>query len=372
MIISVSLLQISAGALFLLWLYGLLSKTISFETKSPFLIWFGVFVVVRIVSILFSEHFDISVTSLWTEIIYYVLFFVLLSFLKLFDDRQRNIILRTILTVAFVATLYALGKYVFGFEKRISSTTAGYTTFALYLSVLLGVVLFMEKRKEIFTNSYRWSITVLFILAGILFTFSRMHWVIAFLLIGAYGIFRNKRIAIGLGIIVLLVFVFTPSLVKRGTTLLNPLDNSSGRTLIWQGAATIAHEHPVLGFGPQTFKTVFPIQNKIKNPAGRYFITSWESDFLRTYMETGVLGILSFLGLFGSIFYYGRKILKLEHIDVRQRDLCFGLLAGMVAFFLTCFTTGFVAAPITSHLFMFVLALLSREYENAFSNSNNV
>jgi len=128
------------------------------------------------------------------------------------------------------------------------------------------------------------------------------------------------------------------------------------RALIWDGMVDLILPHepiqypdghpdpfnalrPLVGYGPES---IYVAYNSFYPPLlGHYESRTASPD--RSHNETldslaitGLLGLIAYLGIFGSAFYYGFKWLGLVK-DRRQRNLLFGLVAGLsacsVAFF---------------------------------------
>ncbi len=119
------------------------------------------------------------------------------------------------------------------------------------------------------------------------------------------------------------------------------------RTLIWQGAAELVQPHaplefpdgsldalnflrPLIGYGPETmyvaFNPFYPpelaqVEKRNASP-DRAHNETWDS-----LVMTGMLGLLVYLALFGSVIYYGLKWLGLVR-GTRQRNLFLVLYTG--------------------------------------------
>nr|HID13372.1 tetratricopeptide repeat protein [Anaerolineae bacterium] len=128
------------------------------------------------------------------------------------------------------------------------------------------------------------------------------------------------------------------------------------RALIWEGMIDLILPHepirypdghpdpfnvlrPLVGYGPES---IYVAYNRFYPPLlGHYESRTASPD--RSHNETldslaitGLLGLIAYLSVFGSVFYYGFRWLGLVK-DQRQRNLLFGLVAGLavssVAFF---------------------------------------
>lgn len=119
------------------------------------------------------------------------------------------------------------------------------------------------------------------------------------------------------------------------------------RTLIWQGAAELVLPHepleypdgredvfnvlrPVIGYGPESmyvaYNPFYPpeltqVEKRNASP-DRSHNETWD-----VLVRTGVLGLIVYLALFGTVFYYGLKWLGMITAR-RQRNLFLGLYLG--------------------------------------------
>jgi tetratricopeptide (TPR) repeat protein len=134
--------------------------------------------------------------------------------------------------------------------------------------------------------------------------------------------------------------------------------NGQARQLIWPMALKGFKEKPILGWGQEGFNYVF---NKYYDPR-MYGQETWFDrahnaplDFL---VAGGILGLLSYLSLFGSALFLLWR--KKSVIDITERSLLTGLLAGYL------FQAIFVFDNLVSYLMLFTtLALIHfRSVEN--------
>jgi len=120
------------------------------------------------------------------------------------------------------------------------------------------------------------------------------------------------------------------------------------RALIWGGMVDLILPHepirhpdghpdpfnalrPLVGYGPES---IYVAYNNFYPPLLGHHESRTASpdrshnETLDSLAITGLLGLIAYLWLFGSVFYYGFKWLGLVN-DQRQRNLLFGLVAGM-------------------------------------------
>lgn len=355
LILSIAVVQIVSILLIVLWLIKLfINKNYKF-LSTPLDIPVILFICSRISGILFSVNHEVSTPALWTEIIFYLLFFFFTNNIDIKNDTRNHLMLKVFVIAGVVAAIIGIAKYGFGFESRASSTTSGYYTFGMYLTVLVGIMLALNQQKEIFPKKWFFIISISLAMIALMFTFNRIHWLATAVLILVYGIYKNRRVLIAAVSAAGLMLIIFPSVLQRAATLLNPLSHTSERVTIWQGAIKIYDERIFFGFGLDTFSFIFPLKAELVDRG----ISNWHNDFLQMYMECGVVGLIIFIYLAVVIFSLLIKILKTKHINNNLKNITWGILLAMVGFYVSTLAGGFLSNPIISLLFIYLLSLLS-------------
>ncbi len=322
--------------------------------KNPLVILFIIFIVTRILAVSFSEYQQNSLPSLNKEIFFYLVLFALINFLEIIKKENIKLIIRLFLFTALVASLVGTAKVLFGIDERASSTTSGYYTLGIYLSVVFSMLLFLGKEKEIIFSRIIWGIILILLIIGILFTENRIHWLIAGFSILVVGITRERILfAVTLAILIV-VIILSPSLSERFIQLIHFTQNLSDRDVIWKGAFQIYDLHPILGFGTKTFREIFPLIDQLTDKG----ISSWHCDYLQMYMEGGIIGFISFISLVGSLFFFGIRNLKRLKNDKFYFNVNLSILAGLSVLFLTALVGSFFFDPVSSILFQILFAIL--------------
>ncbi len=145
------------------------------------------------------------------------------------------------------------------------------------------------------------------------------------------------------------------------------------RLFIWQGALELLRSRPnigftpdplrplrlLIGYGPETMEVVYPQVY----PPGLAYVESREvmvdrahNELLDLAVTTGALGLLAFLFLMGSLFYYGLSLLRKEPSFSDQITLV-ALLSAVFAHFIE--TQFGIPLTITKLLLWLYLALVS-------------
>ena len=351
-LLSLVLLQLFFFALILLWLFEPYH-----EKRKAFGILevsFAVFVCVRIVSIFFSEHFDLSVHALYKDALFYIGLFPLVFYLKSFSKERKKRILEIFLLFSIVVALLGISKFLLGIKPRAESIVSGYASFSTFLLSGLAVYFsfFSDLKERI--NSWLFSVVGIVILLAIVLALGRADLGIAIAIILVAVLQKKihlKYVLVMIGAtIVFSYFSFQQNSAEVKVRVSQPT-TLSDRDVLWRSAFQLSGEHPLLGFGPRTFDKIFPNRDLLVDKE----VGAWHNDYFAVYLESGIFGLLIFLLLGFLVLKNGfEKFLFANHWQ-------WGIFISLVALFLSAAMSGFVNNPILSLLFVFLLAFFSSE-----------
>jgi O-antigen ligase len=360
LIFSLFVAQAVAILLIILWLTKIgLSKKANLK-NNPFTFPFIAFVIARIISVFLSEDLSQSLQTLNKEIFFYPLFFLVVDTFPIDDKRYVKWFFIVLSSAAIVSSIYGSSLVLFEISERAKSTTSGYYTLGTYLCVVASFLLVIGSDKYFIPSKWIWALSLIVILIGILFTFNRIHWVIIGLIILIFGFLRERKIIFFISLLTIITVIVVPMLRERLLELLFFQSNLSDRDILWKGAGMIYSKHPVSGFGPLTFREIFPLFENLTDKN----VSSWHNDYLQVYMESGFIGLITFLWLAISIFYIGIKLLFKKSLDKLNGNLTLAILLAMSAFYLTGTVGTFMFNPIMALLFQILLAILAVIYRN--------
>jgi O-antigen ligase len=169
----------------------------------------------------------------------------------------------------------------------------------------------------------------------------------------------QKRIAA-----LLLVFVLLAGAGTFISLVSDHFDDLEERTLIWRNTLEIAAAHPLLGVGAGNWVQY----TNIENMQNRISQASWirpHNDPLWVLSETGIFGLIGYLGLFMVSFWMLWRVLRVTE-NGKTRLLSLAVLFALVGFFLVS-NSGFPRERIehTAYFAMF-LALSALVYRLEF------
>ena len=349
MLLSLFLLQIFISILFLLFLFDFYqSKKKTFDIFSKLVL---VFLLVRITTSFFSENPSESYSALVREIYFYLSFFSFSLFLKTLSEESLKKIITWFYNFGVIVAILGIAKFISG-VPRAESITSGPATFATYLTIVLAVLLF--KSLEEGEENKTW-IKQALVFSGIFLVLARTHIAIALLLFLTGIVFKKIKFSSFMKTLLLTAVVSSVAIFSNSYYFNVRKDDPmsySNRDVIWGGALKLNGEHPILGFGPGSFKGVFPDWNILMDKG----VSNWHSEWIQMYIESGVLGLSISLIIAGFVFYMYAK----RRNSLSSSKLLTPIFAGLVTLYLSSVTNCILYSIIPSILFGFLLAFYSR------------
>lgn len=360
LIFSLFVAQLVAIVLLILWLIKIVRfKKVNLH-NNPFHYPLIAFIIARIISVFLSTDISQSIQILNKEIFFYSLFFIVVDVFPINDKEYVKKFFLVLIFAAIIASIYGTSKVLLGFAERASSTTSGYGTLGMFLTIAAAVLLVLGSNKYFLPSKLLWAAFLVIVVTGILFTFNRVHWAIIAFTIFVFGLLRERKIVLAISIAAVVLIFAVPALRERFSQLLYFSSNLSDRDIIWQGASKIYSEHPLFGFGPKTFTQIFPLFDSLNDKS----VSGWHCDYLQIYMESGLMGLIPFLWMAVSVFYFSIKNLLIKNIDSFSKDLALALLLAMAGFYLTAILGTFISDPLSSLLYQLLLGILAVNYRN--------
>lgn len=335
--------------------------------KNGFFLAFLFFILVSIISLYSAVNPIEGLTDIlkWSSMF---LLMILATWLMIRSEYFFPILLKGIIINAFVVFLIGVALY---FEKAFLSTDpnalyevkglmAHKNQFSISLFVLLPFLF-----SGIFTFHKSWrSLAILssvLVFSLIILLQTRAVW-IALLVstfittVAFFAVNKNKGfiklnskkqkqfflIAILLVVFVgLFVFVFPVGPFKiineRINTIFNPqFTSNEWRVEMWNATLQLAKEKPIFGVGAGNWKiSVYPYYSEYLPSVYRHWRNP-HNDYLLTFSEKGIGGLLAFVSMFVILLYFGiRNLLRSESLSkaLIQTFFVFGIIAYMLVSF---------------------------------------
>ncbi|MDR3609160.1 MAG: O-antigen ligase family protein [Ignavibacteriaceae bacterium] len=351
-VFSIFLLQIFAGIAALLWLFEKnIEKKKAFDILTAAVLTFGI---IRLITVFTSEYPNVSYEVLYKEGIFYLFFFSANFYLKIFSVEKRLIIIQIFLFAAAIASLTGIISFNLNYYDRAQSFSSGYTVFSTYLLAALPILIFSPLNKDDKKDRYLRVIGIIIIVIGLVTSLGRTSIALAVLFL-VFGVILKKISYRDILIILIVVSLLALlSFHNNSHQVIGRIDNPVGlsdRDVLYKGAKEILFNHPILGYGPRTFKSIFPLFSEMTDKG----VGGWHNEFLQIYFDSGIFGLTAYLLLIACIYFIGIKLLKSRIYT----DVIIGLLFSVSSFILSAFTSGFITSAVLSVLFVLVITLLN-------------
>lgn len=233
---------------------------------------------------------------------------------------------------------------------RLAGPFSQSNTFGRYLAFLLifGVAIFPHLGRR-----SRWPMGILLGISSVLLllTLTRTAIVVAVLGVLVLAVVQRRRsLAIALVAVALVSAVALPTVAARFAVLsstasssTSSADGPSGNSLIWRvnywtEVLPLANANPVTGIGLS--QTQYNTESA-KQP---------HNDFLRAYVETGLVGLGAFIAMFVGLLVTARRAMRAAARGTLEHAVAAGSLAA---------TTGFLFACIAANVVSNVVSLVS-------------
>jgi len=365
--------EVTAEILILLglmfWGLKIISKEELKFTNSPLNFPILSFMLICVLSLLWSNSFFVSMKELPLFLAGPLLYFIITNNIN--DERRIDRILNVLLIVASLFGIYGILQYngidfyfwaPMGGRHQVFGLFGNVNYFAEYLIVPLplAISLFFTTKKR--TNKILLLAGILAMTGSLILTFTRG----SYLAVGISLIFmfflyivnrgknflkENKKIFIIILtaiIIVTFLFIIPTPLSRPGTAisqikgrisitqLINEFSFGSRRA-IWKFTGMMIKDHPLLGSGLGTFKynslryqAKFFDQGNNRSLYPYSLADKTHNEYLQLWAELGIIGLGIFIWLMISYFNYGIKLLKRVK-DRYNQGIIIGLMGSVIA-----------------------------------------
>ena len=318
--------------IFILTLYRLIIGDAQYR-RTPLDIAFLSLLALTFLSVVYSVSPEHTLRS-FKKLIFFLLYLpTVICFSKWLGRREILRKIFSLLIVSGVITgLYASIRFVALAEARGKGFFGGPTTLGMLMAILIVTTLSLGEENVVFLKRRLprrlfWWLALLILLCGLVVSSGRAAIGATVLGILFYAIFKRKWSGLVLLAAAALFIILMPSVGERMATVAHPLEHTSGRDSIYLGASRVLWERPVLGFGFNTFKVVYPLPNP------RDF-GNWHNLYLQYYLDLGLVGLAFLLYLIYRVFRVGAQTLKSPVLKGFQKDICFCILLSSVVLYL--------------------------------------
>lgn len=272
----------------------------------PYLKILGIAILLIMPSVFVSEHLGKSFKALLEIWLYRALPLFIIPFCAK-SKKQMFWLLGAVFISLNLDSLLAFYQHVFLKNPRPS----GFSNNPLNLAAILAMTIPVQviiMAETIFPMGLR-KLAVVSIFTNILGLFggqSRGSWLLlAFTPFFSFKYWRkNKYFPIAYLVIAAIIGAYvasSPSMQQRiiSTTNMTTDRSNADRIVVWESAAMMIHDYPLLGVGPGEFTEIYKAHYELPENTQRMVHT--HNNFIQVTTESGVIGLLAFLILFGYI-----------------------------------------------------------------------
>jgi O-antigen ligase len=365
-IYSLFIQQVLACLIITLSLIDLARNNFSIESQSlsnNLSLTFILFFVFRVAGAFLNQDIAIGIRNLQFPF-FSLIFLCLCRWQSFISNEEANVLKRLWIIAAAIACVIAIIKFGTGIESRVGGpfgnifgkhiypANGNYSTFGEFTAITLLFFCLPQFGLETLKISKLIIFNSILILGGLILTFNRS----SFLAVGlpsAHSLARGSKAML---IIILLlcigIIAFIPHSRESALSDSKSADVSTGRIELWKIAYEHILDHPILGNGLGSFKSIVTAQEISGLPDKG--VGDWHNQYIQLYMESGLVGI----GLFGSLLFQSLRSffsLRLNTNSNDKRLIGWGgiyLIAGIMI--LSCFEV-FLSSPSSNIVFWCVL-----------------
>jgi len=380
---SISISQVSAGIGGFLWLARThLTKTWE-EQRWPLGIPVLLFVLASLLAVADAYDVSHSYKSL-KKLLEFLIFFWVLNCVR--ENNLRNSLSLVLIASATLAGLLGLYQYwqdltigEIESSNRPEGSLSVYMTFAGLL-MLVGVLALARVMFQKPMQRWVWASIGIIILA-LLLTLTRQAWLGFLIGLIFLVFFWRKKLLLLLPIMLLVVYITSPlSAQVRIKALFSGEDRTfETRTNLWQVGWEVFKDYPLTGCG---FSCVDMVNYQYPDPlyektqdlhrSVRY-IQGMHNNFMQLAVDTGILGLTAWLGIwvcFFRLLYHRAKAIKR---DPQERWAIYGSAAAVLAFLAGGFFESNLYDSEVAMVLYFIMALpFSGTQNNPILSKHNV
>jgi O-antigen ligase len=252
----------------------------------------------------------------------------------------NHAVLRQVLLAAFLSLAFPLAYTLFGFlaggpasevKGAFTRITGPFSTSNVFGRYLMLMIIFGVAIYPHLGRALRLALGAALALSAVLLLLTYTRTAIIGTAIGVVlvGLLHSRRLLLGMLVLAVCAVVLVPQLSSRFTQLADspttPSDVASRNTLTWRinywtEVLPLANSSPVTGIGLTS--TQFST-DEAKQP---------HNDFLRAYVETGLLGFGAYLAVLLALLGLGLRAVQVSPARSLDRGVAVGLLGCAVAF----------------------------------------
>jgi len=273
------------------------------------------------------------------------------------SDRRRKVIWLFI-TGAVLAAGIGIIKYMLDIDPRASSIISGCNTLAFFLTIALAIILPILVYSKKLPEKIFLGMVSMPLLAGVIFTLTRTSYFIVGLYVVILGIIKDRKLLIAIAVIILAIFLFSPSTVNEIQHRFDFSDKKqllSNRGILLELGLPMVNEVGFFGYGLNSFPALVDVESEPRLTSKKT-ITAWHNMYLDTLLDGGPFALLILIWLlFSQTRYSLARFRKTK--DSEQKIFQLGILLLMLCIILVGFVDNTLSDQIISMLIWMLLGL---------------
>jgi len=339
--VSFNVLELLIGILFLVWILNKEKKYLIFTSK--YLVPVSLIFVGLVLSVVANKNYYVGLGAIkgWfvVPIIFGIIFF---DALKKDDSLLKKTLLVLFFSGMAVSAVGVVYKFlgILTFDNRLKIFWDSPNQLAMFLAVpfLIGVIKFgFEEFRELCSRREKaelWGNGGMFfgsllILSNLYFTKSYGAWLalttaLIALIWLKYGKKEHNKYLKIFAIVLILLLAWASLDKYKSIENLGVRSSLTSREMIWNSAGLMIEKNPLFGVGPGNFQEKYLEYQKYFPPYLEWSAPQPHNIFLAFWIESGLLGLLGFVGLLACFFRDNKKAIR------NDRDLGILFLAIMI------------------------------------------
>jgi len=359
---SVAVSSISFGIWGGLWIIELLLSRKLYLSKLSELKLFSFFVALYMVAEILSRLFAVIPENSFTGIKRVLLFLVFyVSILKFTDKKTLYRVFYTGIFIFSAVSIYEIINYIINYRpaeiehSRLSSFTYVITTSEIKMLIFLSAFPIIFAKENTIRFRIIMTAVLIPIFVSIYLTQTRNVFVSIFICIIIFGIVHNKKIILIFILLLALLYLIIPQSYKtRISSIFDPdYGSNKSRIVMWSIGLEMFKDRPLFGTGDNEFMELY---EKYKKPEMHGEGSHLHSNYLMILATMGILGFISYAGMFAVLFLRQLKIYS-SIKESKDRMFILGVILSFFAFHISgIFEWNFADHEVMT-LFLFLMAV---------------
>lgn len=359
---SVAVSSISFGIWGGLWIIELLLSRKLYLSKLSELKLFSFFVALYMVAEILSRLFAVIPENSFTGIKRVLLFLVFyVSILKFTDKKTLYRVFYTGIFIFSAVSIYEIINYIINYRpaeiehSRLSSFTYVITTSEIKMLIFLSAFPIIFAKENTIRFRIIMTAVLIPIFVSIYLTQTRNVFISIFICIIIFGIVHNKKIILIFILLLALLYLIIPQSYKtRISSIFDPdYGSNKSRIVMWSIGLEMFKDRPLFGTGDNEFMELY---EKYKKPEMHGEGSHLHSNYLMILATMGILGFISYAGMFAVLFLRQLKIYS-SIKESKDRMFILGVILSFFAFHISgIFEWNFADHEVMT-LFLFLMAV---------------